>query len=219
MNAATFGALAEPNRLQIVELLRHRPLAVGQIAERLARVRELEPRATAVAFGEGVIDEPLVLGARRDRVTGIRVRGGETSMGGEISGRDADGFGQQRDRGRAVAAFREALRAIAQREQRRSDVLERDLGRCEPAERSRVAVLLGELPVRLLGLPELASGLELGRGVEGEAWRATVLHLGAAARDGCQLRSRDGESGDPQAEFVRSLAVHDPARGDPGSLG
>jgi DNA-binding transcriptional ArsR family regulator len=39
MNAATFGALAEPNRLQIVELLRHRPLAVGQIAERL-RMRQ-----------------------------------------------------------------------------------------------------------------------------------------------------------------------------------
>jgi len=36
MNAnATFSALAEPNRLQIVELLRHRPLAVGQIADRL----------------------------------------------------------------------------------------------------------------------------------------------------------------------------------------
>ena len=36
---ATFSALAEPNRLQIVELLRHRPLPVGQIAERL-RMRQ-----------------------------------------------------------------------------------------------------------------------------------------------------------------------------------
>src|SRR5712692_1518808 len=36
---ATFSALAEPNRLQIVELLRHRPLPVGQIAERL-RIRQ-----------------------------------------------------------------------------------------------------------------------------------------------------------------------------------
>ncbi len=36
MNAvATFSALAEPNRFQIVELLRQRPLAVGQIADRL----------------------------------------------------------------------------------------------------------------------------------------------------------------------------------------
>ena len=36
MNATTtFSALAEPNRFQIVELLRQRPLAVGQIAERL----------------------------------------------------------------------------------------------------------------------------------------------------------------------------------------
>ena len=36
MNAAsTFSALAEPNRYQIVELLRQRPLPVGQIADRL----------------------------------------------------------------------------------------------------------------------------------------------------------------------------------------
>ena len=36
MNAtATFSALAEPNRFQIVELLRQRPLPVGQIAVRL----------------------------------------------------------------------------------------------------------------------------------------------------------------------------------------
>lgn len=31
----TFSALAEPNRLQIVELLRYRPLPVGQIAIKL----------------------------------------------------------------------------------------------------------------------------------------------------------------------------------------
>ena len=31
----TFSALAEPNRLQIVELLRHRPLPVGRIATQL----------------------------------------------------------------------------------------------------------------------------------------------------------------------------------------
>ena len=36
MNAtATFSALAEPSRFQIVELLRQRPLPVGQIAVRL----------------------------------------------------------------------------------------------------------------------------------------------------------------------------------------
>ena len=40
---ATFSALAEPSRLQIVELLRHRPLAVGQIAERL---RMRQPQAS-----------------------------------------------------------------------------------------------------------------------------------------------------------------------------
>lgn len=32
---ATFSALAEPNRLQIVQLLRRRPLAVGEIVDRL----------------------------------------------------------------------------------------------------------------------------------------------------------------------------------------
>ncbi|TLS53455.1 winged helix-turn-helix transcriptional regulator [Paenibacillus antri] len=35
MDATTFSALAEPNRLQIVELLRDGPLAVGEIAERI----------------------------------------------------------------------------------------------------------------------------------------------------------------------------------------
>lgn len=35
MNAMTFSALAEPHRLNIVELLRNGPLSVGEIAERL----------------------------------------------------------------------------------------------------------------------------------------------------------------------------------------
>jgi DNA-binding transcriptional ArsR family regulator len=35
MNATTFSALAEPNRLDIVELLRDGPLTVGQITEQL----------------------------------------------------------------------------------------------------------------------------------------------------------------------------------------
>ena len=35
MNVMTFSALAEPNRLDIVELLRDGPLPVGEIAERL----------------------------------------------------------------------------------------------------------------------------------------------------------------------------------------
>jgi DNA-binding transcriptional ArsR family regulator len=35
MNAATLSALAEPNRLQIVELLRTQPRSVGDIAELL----------------------------------------------------------------------------------------------------------------------------------------------------------------------------------------
>jgi DNA-binding transcriptional ArsR family regulator len=36
MDANTFAALGEPGRLQIVELLRERPFAVGDIAEALA---------------------------------------------------------------------------------------------------------------------------------------------------------------------------------------
>jgi DNA-binding transcriptional ArsR family regulator len=35
MNVMTFSALAEPNRFDIVELLRDGPLPVGEIAERL----------------------------------------------------------------------------------------------------------------------------------------------------------------------------------------
>jgi DNA-binding transcriptional ArsR family regulator len=36
MDANTFAALGEPSRLQIVELLRERPLSVGDVAEALA---------------------------------------------------------------------------------------------------------------------------------------------------------------------------------------
>ncbi|MFD1707972.1 ArsR/SmtB family transcription factor [Siminovitchia sediminis] len=35
MNAQTFSALAEPNRLDIVELLLEEPLSVGEIADKL----------------------------------------------------------------------------------------------------------------------------------------------------------------------------------------
>ncbi len=35
MNTTTLNALSEPNRLQIVELLREGPLTVGEIADRL----------------------------------------------------------------------------------------------------------------------------------------------------------------------------------------
>ncbi|MFS0673506.1 ArsR/SmtB family transcription factor [Ornithinibacillus sp. 179-J 7C1 HS] len=35
MNVQTFNALAEPNRLSIIDLLREEPLPVGQIAEKL----------------------------------------------------------------------------------------------------------------------------------------------------------------------------------------
>jgi DNA-binding transcriptional ArsR family regulator len=53
---ATFSALAEPNRLQIVELLRHRPLAVGQIAERLRMRQPQASKHLRVLAEAGLVD-------------------------------------------------------------------------------------------------------------------------------------------------------------------
>ena len=53
---ATFSALAEPNRLQIVELLRHRPLPVGQIADRLHLGQPQVSKHLRVLREVGVVD-------------------------------------------------------------------------------------------------------------------------------------------------------------------
>ena len=53
---ATFSALAEPNRLQIVELLRHRPLPVGQIAERLRMGQPQVSKHLRVLSEAGLVD-------------------------------------------------------------------------------------------------------------------------------------------------------------------
>jgi DNA-binding transcriptional ArsR family regulator len=70
MNAnATFSALAEPNRLQIVELLRHRPLPVGQIAEQLRMRQPQVSKHLRVLSEAGLVQaRPLA----QQRIYGLR---------------------------------------------------------------------------------------------------------------------------------------------------
>ncbi len=66
---ATFSALAEPNRLQIVELLRHRPLPVGQIAERLRMGQPQVSKHLRVLSEAGLVQSrPLA----QQRIYGLR---------------------------------------------------------------------------------------------------------------------------------------------------
>lgn len=70
MNAnATFSALAEPSRLQIVELLRHRPLPVGQIAEQLRMRQPQVSKHLRVLSDAGLVQaRPLA----QQRIYGLR---------------------------------------------------------------------------------------------------------------------------------------------------
>ena|SRR2546423_5606268 len=69
MHANTFSALAEPNRLQIVELLRHRPLPVGQIAERLRMRQPQVSKHLRVLSDAGLVQSrPLA----QQRIYGLR---------------------------------------------------------------------------------------------------------------------------------------------------
>ena len=70
MNAnLTFSALAEPSRLQIVELLRHRPLPVGQIAERLRMRQPQVSKHLRVLSQAGLVQvRPLA----QQRIYGLR---------------------------------------------------------------------------------------------------------------------------------------------------
>jgi DNA-binding transcriptional ArsR family regulator len=66
---STFSALAEPNRLQIVELLRHRPLPVGQIAERLRMRQPQVSKHLRVLSDAGLVQSrPLA----QQRIYGLR---------------------------------------------------------------------------------------------------------------------------------------------------
>src|SRR5260221_9374327 len=53
---ATFSALAEPNRLQIVQLLRRKPLAVGEIVDRLGLRQPQVSKHLRVLSDAGLVD-------------------------------------------------------------------------------------------------------------------------------------------------------------------
>ncbi len=60
MHATTFAALGEPNRLDIVELLRRRPRSVGDIAEALGIRQPQVSKHLKVLREAGVVDvEPV----------------------------------------------------------------------------------------------------------------------------------------------------------------
>ena len=69
---ATFSALAEPNRLQIVELLRHRPLPVGRIAERLRMRQPQVSKHLRVLSDAGLVQ---VRPVAQQRIYGLRAEG------------------------------------------------------------------------------------------------------------------------------------------------
>lgn len=69
---ATFSALAEPNRLQIVELLRHRPLPVGQIAQRLRLGQPQVSKHLRVLSEAGLVQ---VRPVAQQRIYGLRAQG------------------------------------------------------------------------------------------------------------------------------------------------
>jgi DNA-binding transcriptional ArsR family regulator len=69
---ATFSALAEPNRLQIVELLRRRPLPVGQIAERLRMRQPQVSKHLRVLSDAGLVQ---VRPVAQQRIYGLRAAG------------------------------------------------------------------------------------------------------------------------------------------------
>lgn len=60
MHASTFGALGEPNRFQIVELLRTGPRSVGEIVEALGIRQPQVSKHLRVLSGAGIVAvEPL----------------------------------------------------------------------------------------------------------------------------------------------------------------
>jgi DNA-binding transcriptional ArsR family regulator len=69
---ATFSALAEPNRLQIVELLRQRPLPVGLIAERLRMRQPQVSKHLRVLSEAGLVQ---VRPVAQQRIYGLRAEG------------------------------------------------------------------------------------------------------------------------------------------------
>lgn len=56
MNPATLSALAEPNRMKIVELLRYGPLTVGEIADRLGLRQPQASKHLKVLSDNGILE-------------------------------------------------------------------------------------------------------------------------------------------------------------------
>ncbi|MCR8630301.1 ArsR/SmtB family transcription factor [Paenibacillus radicis (ex Xue et al. 2023)] len=56
MNMTTLSALAEPNRMHIVELLREGPLTVGEIADRLGLRQPQASKHLKVLSDNGIVD-------------------------------------------------------------------------------------------------------------------------------------------------------------------
>lgn len=64
MDIATFNALAEPNRLRIVELLRDGPLTVGEIADRLQLRQPQASKHLRVLLEAGLVEVKAVANRR-----------------------------------------------------------------------------------------------------------------------------------------------------------
>ncbi len=60
MDATTFTALAEPNRLRIIELLRDKPYSVGEIADRLAIRQPQASKHLRVLSDAGLVEARAV---------------------------------------------------------------------------------------------------------------------------------------------------------------
>jgi DNA-binding transcriptional ArsR family regulator len=69
MNTTTLSALAEPNRLQIVELLVQQPLTVGEIANRLNLRQPQASKHLRVLSDAGIVD---VKAAANRRICSLR---------------------------------------------------------------------------------------------------------------------------------------------------
>ncbi|MGO4180891.1 metalloregulator ArsR/SmtB family transcription factor [Paenibacillus sp. MCAF9] len=64
MNANVMSALAEPNRLQIVDLLRASPLTVGEIAERLGLRQPQASKHLRVLSEAGIVEVQAIANRR-----------------------------------------------------------------------------------------------------------------------------------------------------------
>jgi DNA-binding transcriptional ArsR family regulator len=68
MDITTFSALAEPNRLRIVELLLHGPLTVGEIADRLELRQPQASKHLRVLLEAGLVEVEAVANRRNYRL-------------------------------------------------------------------------------------------------------------------------------------------------------